>query len=148
MTATATATATSTWLAAINAPGLNVVEVEWTTEVKPAAAHKGTRLSKRTSAQVLTGAEYASLAVNNERETGDLPWGEWAEGLYPYVITHKGRDYARLYTVEGTLASAYYVNDERVTREAFNEYLTPAARKPKRSVGGVLTIKIENIRVL
>lgn len=149
MTATATvAPAREAWLAAVGAPGVNVLDVEWTTEVKPAAAHKGVTLRKVTTAKVLTGVAYAALAVNQGRETGDLPWGEWAEGLFPYVIEHKGREYARLYTVEGSVRSTYLVDGVPVSREGFNHYLTPAARKPSRPNGGVLTIKIENVRVV
>lgn len=138
------------WLSAAGAPGINVVEVEWTTEVTPAAAHKraGVVLSKVTRAQALVGVEYANLAVNNGRETGALLWGEWVEGLYPFVITHKGREYARIYTVDGSLSSVYLVNGRACSWDVFAEYLTPAQRKKGRPQGGVLSIKIENLRVV
>ena len=146
------APARAAWLAAINAPGLSVVDVTWTTEVTPAAAHKraGVTLSKVTSAKAMVGAEYRALAENNARETGALPWGEWVEGLYPYVIEHKGREYARINTVDGTLRSAYFVNGLPATRDEFASYLTEGARAKmgQRPVGGTLTIKIENLRVM
>ena len=121
------APARAAWLAAINAPGLSVVDVQWTTEVVPAAAHKraGVTLSKITSAKAMVGAEYRALAENNARETGDLPWGTWVEGLYPYVIEHKGREYARINTVDGTLRSTYLVNGTPVSRDEFASFLTP-----------------------
>lgn len=57
---------------------------------------------KRTSAYVRAGIEYANLALvkdgiaNGERgEVESLPWGEWAK--YPFIITHKGKEYVRLY---------------------------------------------------
>ena len=53
-----------------------------------AAAHKG-RVTKRVTATVRTGVDYANLAVNADRETGSLPWGEWA--VFPWVIVHKAR---------------------------------------------------------
>lgn len=151
--APAAAPARDAWLRAVAAPGVNVTDVEWTTEVKPAAAHKGVALSKRTRAKVLTGVGFDALAENNDRETGDLLWGSWVDGLYPYVIEHTGKDgvrreYARLYTIDGSLETTHYVDGVEVTRETFAEYLTPAARKPKRPVGGCLTIKIENVRVI
>ena len=110
-------------------------------------------LRKITTAQVLTGVEYARLAVNNDRETGDLLWGEWAEGLYPYVIEHTGKDgvrreYARLYTIDGSVRTTYLVDGVPCSWEVFSEYLTPSQRERKRPNGGVLTIKIENVRVM
>jgi hypothetical protein len=57
---------------------------------------------KRTSAYVRAGIEYANLAVvkdavaNGERsEVESLPWGEWLK--YPFIISHKGKEYVRLY---------------------------------------------------
>lgn len=144
----AAATARQRWLEAVGAPGVNVIDVEWTTEVKPAAEFKAHTLTKRTRAKALTGVGYAQLAVNQGRVTGDLPWGSWVEGLYPYVIEHKGREYARLYTVDGSLETTYYVDGIEIERDDFNTFLTPAARKPKRPNGGVLSIKIENVRVI
>jgi hypothetical protein len=134
------------YLAAINAPGVNVVKVGWTSEVKPAAAHKGKSLVKYVEAMAQTGVEYANLSANNDRETGSLPWGEWAE--YPYVVTHKGRDYARLYLVDGTLRTAYVVDDRLVSRDEFLSYLTPSQRESRRSVGGTVTVKMDALYVL
>jgi hypothetical protein len=133
------------WLAIVNAPGLSAQEVEWETTVRPAAAHKGTELRKVTTATVMVGAEYSNLAVNNDRETGDLPWGEW--DVYPYIVTHRGNYYARLYTIDGTIRTTHYVNGERVTREAFQSYLTPSQRDTKRPNGGTITVKVENLRL-
>lgn len=149
MTATATLSPAATaYLSAVNAPGVNVVDVEWTSDVAPAAAHRdaGVVLSKIVTATVMTGVEYARLAVNNDRETGDLPWGEWA--IYPYVITHKGREYARLYTVDNTVRSTYLVNGKVVRREDFDQYLTAGARKRTRPHGGTITVKMDNLAVI
>jgi hypothetical protein len=95
---------------------------------------------------VMTGVEYSALAVNAGEDTGALPWGEWS--LYPYLIHHKGTDYARLYTVDGTLATTYYVDGEPVSRAAFGEYLTPAARRAKRPHGGTVSVKVANLELL
>ena len=135
------------YLAAVNAPGVNAVNVAWTTEVKPAAAPRGVTLSKRSTATVMTGVAYRDLAVNNDRETGDLPWGEWAAGMYPWIITHKGRDYARLYTVDGTIRTTYYVDGEAVSWDAFAEHLTPSQRERKRPHGGTITVTLANLAV-
>lgn len=134
---------TETYLTAINAPGVNVLTVEWTTSPKPAARHRGTVLRKITTAMVMVGVDYSTLSVNNGAETGDLPWGEWA--MFPYIVTHKGTDYARLYTVDGTVRSIYMVGDAVVDRDTFNGYLTPSAAAAKRPNGGCITVKMSNI---
>lgn len=135
-----------TYLSAINAPGVNAITVAWTSTVKPAAAHKAHTLTKRVSASVMTGVEYRNLAVNNDRKTGDLPWGEWA--VYPYVVTHRGTDYARLYTVDGTVKATYYVDGREVRKADFDGMLTPSAREAKRPHGGTITVKMENLTIL
>jgi hypothetical protein len=134
------------YLDAINAKGVNTVGVEWTTEVRPAAAHRAHTLTKVTTAVVMTGVEYANLAVNADTETGALPWGEWSQ--YPYVVTHKGNEYLRVNTVDGTLKTTYYVDGYDVDRDLFLSYLTPSQRDAKRPNGGTLTIKAENMRLV
>ena len=126
--------------------GIGVAAVAWTSEVKPAAAHKAHTLTKRVSATVLTGVEYASLAVNDDRDTGSLPWGTWA--LAPHIITHHDAEYARLYTVDGTVKTAYFVDGKEVKRDDFNAYLTPSARVAKRPHGGCITVRLSNLVVL
>jgi hypothetical protein len=134
------------YLSAIKAPGVNVLAVAWTSTVKPAAAHKASNLTKRVTATVMTGVEYANLSVNNDRETGTLPWGEWSD--YPYIVTHKGRDYARLYTVDGTVKAAYFVDGREVRKADFDALLTPSARETKRPHGGTITVKMDSLTVL
>ena len=150
MTTTTAAPAVATdartaYLAAVNAKGLNVVNVEWTSEVKPAAAHKARVLRKRVKATALTGVSFAGLAVNADREKGALPWGEWVE--YPYLITHKGTDYARLNVVEGSIRTEYVVDGIPVDRDTFLGYLTPSAANAPKPVGGTITVKLENLIV-
>jgi hypothetical protein len=134
------------YLDLINAPGINHVSVEWQTTVTPAAKHRGTDLRKVTKALVMTGAEFSGLAENSDRDTGELPWGQWA--AYPYVIAHKGNDYYRLYTVDNTIKSIYLVNGEVVDWATFSGYLTPSQAAGKRPVGGCITVKAENLRLV
>ena len=133
------------YLAAVNRPGAYQA-VEWASEVKPAAAHKGVRLSKVVRATVRTGIDYANLAVNDGVDTGSLPWGEWAE--FPYVVTHKGSDYARLYVADGSVRTAYFVDGAEVSREDFLAYLTPSARQARRPNGGTITVRLVSRRLL
>ena len=130
------------YLAAVNAPG-QFQAVEWKSTVTPAAAHKGKALTKVTTATVRTGAEYKNFAANADRETGALPWGEWA--VYPWVITHKGTDYARLYVLDGTVKTTYFIDGAKVDRDDFLALLTPSARKAKRPTAGCITVALENL---
>lgn len=147
---------TNEFLAKVNG-GVGHFNVEWQTEVKPAAAHTARSLRKVSSATCMTGAEYASLGVHavkdsdgiptgERHETGALPWGEW--NVYPFVVSHKGQDYARLYTVDGTVKSIYLVDGDIVDRDTFNSYLTPSAANAPRPKGGTITVKMSNMRVV
>ena len=94
----------------------------------------------------MTGVEYANLRVNKERETGPLPWGTWK--VAPYVIEHKGQDYARLYCVDNSLRCVYTVDGEVVDRDTFNGYLTPSAANAPRPNGGTITVKMSGVRLV
>jgi hypothetical protein len=132
------------YLTRINAEGINTLGVEWQTEVKPAAAHRARLLGKISSAVVMTGVGFKTLAVNAGRTTGDLPWGEWAE--YPFVVTHKGTLYVRLYTVDDTVRTLYFVDGALAHRDDFLSYLTPSQRVTTRPIGGTITVKLSNVR--
>lgn len=141
-TTTKLSAAAAAYLDAVNG-GVQTVNVQWQGSTKPAAAHKSRVLTKVVSATVMTGVEYKNLRVNAERETGDLPWGQWA--VYPHIVEHKGTEYARLYTVDGTLRATYFVDGRLVTKAEFDGYLTPSARSAKRPHGGTVTVKVANL---
>lgn len=135
-----------TYLAAINAGGIDHARMQWQTSVKPAAAHRARRLSKVTTAHVMTGAAYRDLAVNADRETGNLPWGQWA--VYPHIVSHKGKEYARMYVLDGTVRTVYFVDGDVVDRDTFNTFLTPSQRDAKRPNGGTITVTLDNLKVV
>ena len=133
------------WLAGVNGAG-EFQRVAWVSEPTPAAAHRnaGVRLRKEVSATVRTGVDYARLGVNAGVETGELPWGTWL--LFPYLIVHKGTDYARLYVWERhPVAVAYFVDGVEVDRATFEGYLTPSARGRSLSTGGCITVKLDSL---
>lgn len=134
------------YLASINGGGIDHRTVAWTTSVKPAAAHAGRALRKFTTAMVMTGAKYAELAVNSDIQTGDLPWGQWAE--FPHIITHKDKEYARLYVLDGTIHTTYVVDGEPVDRDTFNGYLTPSQANASKPNGGCITVTLDNIKTV
>src|SRR5262245_8083020 len=136
----------SEYLSAVLAPSVGTFGIEWQTDPKPAAAHRARRLRKVTTALCLTGVEYAKLSANNGVETGPLPWGEWDE--HPHIITHKGVEYARVYTVDNTVRTIYTVDGQVVSRDEFNKFLTPSAAASSRPNAGTLTIKLSNMRLV
>jgi hypothetical protein len=137
---------TNDYLDQINAQGLNVIGVEWQSEVKPAARWKGHTLVKVSTAIAQTGVDFSTLAENGDRETGALPWGEWKH--FPYVVEHKGTEYARLNLVDGTIRTQYFIDGMDVERQMFLTYLTPSQRESSRPVGGTITVKMGGVRLI
>jgi len=104
--------------------------VTWASEVKPAAEFKDMSLSKQVSATLRAGITYENMKVNEDKETGPLPWGEWEN--VNYTIAHKGQRYVRL-TPSASKGqrptSRFFADGVEVTREAFAAYLTPSEAK-------------------
>lgn len=141
------------------------VRAIWKSEPAPAAAHKHTKLEKRTSAIVRAGINFSNLSAvkvgieeGTRGEVQELPWGSWSvdengKSLFPYVIEHtsKGSDtptsYIRLYPSDTKATTQYFVNGETVDRDKFAEYLTPSAAKGLTDGEKPLcfTVKRENI---
>ena len=131
------------------------VSASWASNPTPAAFHKnnGVVLEKRTRATVKTGIDFANLnevkqgiASGERGEVQSLPWGEWT--VFPYLVTHKGAEYLRLYPVSGSkMGVEYFVNGNPVDRETFKTYLTPSEAKKMDDgeVPATFTVKAENL---
>jgi hypothetical protein len=105
------------------------VPAAWLSPKKPAAAHKGVNLEKRSSGLFRAGIDFSHLGSvedsirDGERgEVGELPWGEWE--TFPYIIQHKGEQYVRLYPPSKTV---YYVEDREVVKATYD--MTPEHRR-------------------
>lgn len=141
----------------------------WRKSVKPAAAHKSRELVKRTSGIFRAGIDFSHLGMIEEAirdgergEVGELPWGEWEEGGFPYFIAHKGNRYIRLYppyrrNAEGKLepcwANAqlvvqYWVDGVEVDRDTFKSFLTPSDAKSMESDPPCITVNVDHLEVL
>lgn len=123
----------------LNAKG-NFVKAAWKSNPKPAAAHKGILLEKKTVAVVQAGVNYANLssvkdaiAAGERGEVQELPWGQWytdkltGKSWFPHVIEHKDELYLRLYPSNGNnhkTNSVFYADGVEVTKEEFAKYLT------------------------
>ena len=127
------------------------VKVVWKSNPKPAAAHKNVLLEKHTAAVCRAGIDYANLSSvkvgieeGTRGEVQSLPWGEWS--VFPYLITHKGAEYVRLYPSDSPSNTLYYVNGEETTWQDFSTYLTPSeAAKAIGERPDCFTIKKDNI---
>jgi len=135
----------------------NFVKVFWKSNPTPAAPHKkaGVILEKVTNAVVRAGIDFANLSsvkegiANGERgEVQPLPWGAWKH--FPYVISHKDKEYIRLYPSVGNIPKVkYFVNNAEVDKTTFASYLTPSeANKllnPEEKPLECFTISADNI---
>jgi hypothetical protein len=127
------------------------VKVSFKSTKKPAAAFKGTELTKVSSGVFRAGIDFANLSsvkdgiANGEREAvGSLPWGEWVS--FPYIIAHKGEQYIRLYPSVGHKVEVkYFVNGKEVAKDEFNGFLTPSDAKPSAEAVECFTIKASNL---
>jgi len=115
------------------------VHVEFKSESKPAKEFKGHTLEKITSGAFRAGIDYANLSevkeaiARGERgEVEPLPWGTWAK--FPFHITHKEKDYLRLYPATGGVIQApkvtYLVDGKEVAKEEYQGMLTESNKKP------------------
>jgi len=127
------------------------VKVSFSTEKKPAAAHKGTILRKETTGVFRAGINFANLKsvqegiANGERgDVQPLPWGQWVR--FPYLIEHKGSSYLRLYpAVNGKVVVSYSVNGQSVDKDTFLSFLTPCEQRRPDEPLECFTVKADNV---
>ena len=50
----------------------------------------GQGIVKESDMVIRLGVAYSNMKINEDRQTGQLPWGRWVEGLENLVIEHKG----------------------------------------------------------
>lgn len=112
-------------------------------EKKPLKAYRQHKILKVVLCTVRTGIEFKNLAVNEDRETGSLPWGQWE--VYPYLITHKGNRYLRLYLGQ-SMKVFYLVDGVKVASEVAKAMLPKSNSTGKPSCitvkeSGLVSIK-------
>ena len=144
------------------------VRVAWQSEKKPAAAHKGVKLVKKSSGVFRAGINFSKLGAvidgirDGERgEVQELPWGKWK--VFPYIIEHKDNEYVRLYPPAKTITNEdgntkrvtdwskanmvveYFVDGKTVDKETFMGYLTPSEANKDGDYPDCFTVKAENL---
>lgn len=107
-------------------------------------------IRKETVVTIRSGIDYSNIQrVIEEREKSPkesypLPWGEWK--AFPYLITHKGVDYARLYTVNDSASAKvrYLVNNQEVSFNEIEKYLQSSEKQDKTDLR-CFTVKMNDI---
>jgi hypothetical protein len=82
---------------------------------------------KESTFQCRLGAGYENLsAVVEKRESGEMAaepgkmaWGEWVEGCYPHLKTHKGNYYLRCSVVHNNFIpkTIFYQNGKEISKD-------------------------------
>ena len=134
------------------------IKLKWTRTVETAAAYRGLTILKETTATARTGIDYENLRMVQEaRQNGSKPaknagltWGEWKENCFPWIIEHRGQDYARIYSAPGAVPDVqFYLNGVKVNRSQILSYLTPSDRKKEIELDGscneCFTVKMADI---
>lgn len=115
----------------------------WVTEDKARKEHKGTHLIKRVRCVGITGDDYAEIPevkaavkAGLRPEPGPLPWGQWEDDMFPYVIRHEKdgapRFYGRVYVADDhSPNTTYWVNGVEVTGDEYRAYLPDSKAKPR-----------------
>ena len=108
----------------------------------------GQGITKESDMRIRIGVSYANMKINENKETGRLPWGEWVPGLENLVISHKGSMYLRVTVVDPEnkshitgIKNRYYRNNVQITEAEVEQLL---GRK-KSTSSPVYNIKFENI---
>jgi len=119
-------------------------QATWQKQIKT-PAKSGLVVVKQSTATVRAGIEFQNLAQNSERVTGPLPWGVWL--MKPWVITHKGGLYYRLYLSEGwKVAQTFTIDGQTATKEEAKSVTLPSEwPKPTKEKVMTFTPKAENV---
>lgn len=128
----------------------------WTRSMK---TRKGivANVTKTVRTVVQVGVNYDNREVVKEaradgtapKVNAGLPWGQWE--IFPYVISHKGEQYVRLYPVrneDGTPRSCktiYRLNGQRVNK-AMVEAICPASEFSKGTPTECYTLNAKNLQ--
>lgn len=111
----------------------------------------GEGVVKETDMVIRLGVSYANMSINEGKQTGSLPWGQWVEGLENLVLEHKGKYYLRITSTTpenpesgaDVVATRYLLNGEVISKEAALAIV--GEKKMDGKASPVYNIKFENI---
>jgi hypothetical protein len=144
-------------LDAIRGHNGQMMRVEIRSTVPTLKSVEGVTVTKQTRCYVTSGTEFANrkdireaIEAGERGEVQALPWGEWS--LYPFVISHKGNDYIRLYPpTEAQLAHfnlapsvQWFANGSPIDADTAIVYCGSKA-KPSAEPASVFAVNAANI---
>ena len=111
----------------------------------------GEGVKKETDMVIRLGVNYANMGINEGKQTGSLPWGQWVEGLENLVLEHKGNYYLRVTSTTpenpesgaDVIATRYILNGQVISKE--DAIAIVGEKKMKGSASPVYNLKFENI---
>ena len=109
----------------------------------------GQGIVKESDMVIRLGVSYANMQINQDRQTGSLPWGHWVEGLENLVIEHKGNYYLRITSTDpanpesgaDVVATRYLKDGAEITK---HDVLTLVGEE-KGGASPVYNVKFDNI---
>ena len=109
----------------------------------------GQGIVKESDMVIRLGVSYANMQINENRQTGQLPWGKWVEGLENLVIEHKGNYYLRITSTDpanpesgaDVIATRYLMNGVEVTKQEVRALIG----EEKGGASPVYNVKFDNI---
>ena len=109
----------------------------------------GQGIVKESDMVIRLGVSYANMQINENKQTGSLPWGKWVEGLENLVIEHKGKYYLRITSTDpanpksgaDVIATRYLMNGVEVTKQEVRALIG----EEKSGASPVYNIKFDNI---
>lgn len=109
----------------------------------------GQGIVKESDMVIRLGVAYSNMKINEGRQTGQLPWGNWVEGLENLVIEHKGKFYLRISSTDpanpesgaDVIATRYLKDGVEITKQD----VLALVGEEKSSASPVYNIKFENI---
>ena len=111
----------------------------------------GQGIIKESDMVIRLGVAYANMQINEDRQTGQLPWGKWVEGLENLVVEHKGNYYLRITSTDpanpesgaDVIATRYLMNGQEISKEQVIAIV--GETKLSGSASPVYNVKFENI---
>ena len=111
----------------------------------------GQGIIKESDMRIRLGISFANMKVNENKEIGSLPWGQWVKGLENLVVEHKGNYYLRITTTNpndlesanDVIATRYIKDGELISKEEVISLIGEKKLISKPSL--VYNIKFDNI---
>lgn len=111
----------------------------------------GSGIVKESDMVIRLGINYTNMKINENKKTGQLPWGRWVEGLENLVVEHKGNYYLRITSTDPShpesgadvIATRYLRNGQEISKEEVIYMI--GGDKTSSKASPVYNVKFENI---